>query len=266
MTVADFRNAQMPKLAPLRASFTENDVEDALKQMFLDMFEDLLAADTFDANVLGAAHLGSFDLVRKAINADGLVLLQGDREEAATRYLYRAWKSNDMQGRGMYFLRTYLQLLFPNQWEVKQLWQDKAQPYPTKLTTTPPAMVHGDNGHYLTSRLRILLDYNSETKEIIRLEDILHAVIPARFVPKFTFFVNIGPSPFYVGGTTLSAETVEIQPYQLTELESTGPLYVGAALIAVETVEILPLGNPVLALQDGTPLPLTDGAPLRLLH
>lgn len=70
----------------------------------------------------------------------------------------------------------------------------------------------------------------------------------------------------YVGGTTLSAETVEIQPYQLTELESTGPLYVGAALIAVETVEILPLGNPVLALQDGTPLPLTDGAPLRLLH
>jgi len=71
---------------------------------------------------------------------------------------------------------------------------------------------------------------------------------------------------FYVGGTTLSAETVEVQPYSLTELESQGPVYVGAALIVYETVEILPLGLPVLALIDGEPLSLTDGAPLRLLH
>ena len=71
---------------------------------------------------------------------------------------------------------------------------------------------------------------------------------------------------FYVGGTTISAEVVEIEPYSLTELQTQGPLYVGAALIVVETVEILPAGQPVLTLVDGAPLLLTDGAPLRLLH
>ena len=71
---------------------------------------------------------------------------------------------------------------------------------------------------------------------------------------------------FYVGGTTISAEVVEIEPYSLTELQTQGPLYLGAALIVVETVEILPAGQPVLTLVDGAPLLLTDGAPLRLLH
>lgn len=71
---------------------------------------------------------------------------------------------------------------------------------------------------------------------------------------------------FYIGGTTLSAEVVEIEPYSLTLLESRGPLYVGAALIVVETVEILPAGQPVLSLADGAPLLLTDGTALRLLH
>lgn len=71
---------------------------------------------------------------------------------------------------------------------------------------------------------------------------------------------------FFIGGTTLSAEVVEIEPYSLTLLESRGPLYVGAALIVVETVEILPAGQPVLGLVDGAPLLLTDGTALRLLH
>lgn len=71
---------------------------------------------------------------------------------------------------------------------------------------------------------------------------------------------------FYIGGTTVSAEVVEIEPYALTEIETSGPLYMGAALIVTEIVEILPLGAPVLALADGSPLALTDGAPLRLMH
>ena len=135
----DFQNAQLPRLIPLEGSFAENEAEADLKKLFLDLFGANLAGDSFDANVLGAAHLGSLDLVRKAVNTDGLVLLQGDREEAATRYLYRAWKSGDVQGRGLHFLRTYLQMLFPNECEVEQLWHDKESPYPTALYTTKPS-------------------------------------------------------------------------------------------------------------------------------
>ena len=71
---------------------------------------------------------------------------------------------------------------------------------------------------------------------------------------------------FYIGGTTLSAEVVEIEPYSLTLLESRGPLYVGAALIVVETVEIFPRGPLVLGLVDGAPLALADAAPLALMN
>ena len=135
----DFQNAQLPRLTPLEGSFAETEVEADLKRLFLDLFGTNLAGNSFYANVLGAAHLGSLDLVRKAVNTDGLVLLQGDREEAATRYLYRAWKSGDVQGRGLHFLRTYLQMLFPNECEVEQLWHDKESPYPTALYTTKPS-------------------------------------------------------------------------------------------------------------------------------
>ena len=71
---------------------------------------------------------------------------------------------------------------------------------------------------------------------------------------------------FYVGGTTISAEIVSVEPYKLTELETRGPLFVGAAVITYETVEIFPRGPGVLALIDGAPLQLTDGAPLRLMN
>lgn len=220
----DFSNAQLPRLLPLENSYTENEVEADLKQLFLDLFNDHLAADTFDVNVLGAAHLGSFDLVRKAVNADGLVLMQGDREEAATRYLYRAWKSGDVQGRGLHFLRTYLQMLFPNLCQVDQLWHDKAMPYPTGLYPSTPRfswwlhqigepglkldgtwgvgrrILNADESRadrpidtdqmYLTSRVEIVLDFSVNVRSIASLMHIIRSVIPARLLPVFRFWLN----------------------------------------------------------------------------
>ncbi|MGE4341171.1 MAG: hypothetical protein AB7E55_35275, partial [Pigmentiphaga sp.] len=133
-----FQNAQVPGLEPLRRSAAANAVEDDLRRLFCDLYDRLFADKAFDANVLGAAHLGSLDLVRRSINSDGLVLMQGDRESSATRYLYRAWKAGDGQGRGLHFLRTYLQVLFPNACEVNQLWQDREYPYTKALYSPRP--------------------------------------------------------------------------------------------------------------------------------
>lgn len=133
----DFPGAQLPAVAPLRESFASGQIEGELKNLFGELFE-AVSRDTFDASVLGAPHLGSFDLVRRATNHDGLVLLKGEREEATTRYLYRAWKSGDVQKRGLHFLRTYLQMLFPGQSEVRQLWHDKRFPYGTAFILNEP--------------------------------------------------------------------------------------------------------------------------------
>ncbi|HEJ4320070.1 TPA: hypothetical protein SL531_001357 [Pseudomonas aeruginosa] len=220
----DFSNAELPRLLPLENSYAENGVEADLKQLFLDLFNQHLAADTFDVNVLGAAHLGSFDLVRRAVNTDGLVLMQGDREEAATRYLYRAWKSGDVQGRGLHFLRTYLQMLFPNLCQVDQLWHDKNMPYPTGLYSSKPRFswwlhqlgepglkldgswgvgrriqdadesradreVDTDN-MYLTSRVEIVLDFSVNVRSVASLMHIIRSVIPARLLPLFRFWLT----------------------------------------------------------------------------
>lgn len=133
----DFPAARLPDAAPLRESFANGQIESELKSIFGDLFA-RISRDTFDASVLGTPHLGSFELVRRTVNHDGLVLLQGDREEAATRYLYRAWKAGDAQKRGLHFLRTYLQLLFPGETEVKQLWHYKSASYGDGFVVNEP--------------------------------------------------------------------------------------------------------------------------------
>lgn len=222
----DFANAQLPELRPLQGSYAADEVEAQLRDLFIDLFKSRLSATAFDANVLGAAHLGSFDLVRDSVNRDGLVLLQGDREEAATRYLYRAWKSRNNNGRGIHFLRTYLQMLFPNGTEVNQLWQDKNQPYPTSLYNAKPretywlyylgepglkldgawrigqkrpedqieyerSRVRDMSNMFLTSRIEIALDIAARPDSIATLINIIRSTIPARLYPIFKFWLRI---------------------------------------------------------------------------
>lgn len=184
----DFPNAQLPALTPIQKSFARDDIEADLKQVFLDLFETYLATDAFDVNVLGMAHLGTLGLVRKSVNADGLVLFPGEREEAATRYAYRAWKARNMQGRGLFFLKTYLQLLYPGYWDVEQQMQDKALLYPTALYDRS---THGDDtDKYLTSRLHIRLDVAGNITNVDSIVPVISAVLPARFVPKLSLIMH----------------------------------------------------------------------------
>lgn len=217
----DFPGAELPTLAPLISSFAENAVEADCKQLLIDLFDQHLAAAVFDANVIGAAHLGSLDLVRKAVSMDGLVLLQGDREEAATRYLYRAWKSADLQGRGLHFLRTYLQMLFPGECTVVQRWHTDNN-YPNFLCDPTPGYScryrhFGDDdlffddswsfganyyepdplmpqdeintsGLFLTSRLEITMGSSLNSNSIDRISSILSNCLPARFITGFRFW------------------------------------------------------------------------------
>jgi len=187
----DFSSAELPRLRPLERSFVENEVEEALKGLFLDLFRSHLAAKAFDGNVLGAAHLGSFELVRKAVNADGLALLKDHREEASTRDLYRAWKSADAQGRGLHFLRTYLQMLAPNAVSAYQLWQSKTKPYPSDLVAYPK------EGYFPTSRIGIYVNLVVaafskliDLQEINKLANFPETVMPARFVPIIKFMIG----------------------------------------------------------------------------
>jgi hypothetical protein len=214
----DFYSAALPTLAPLENSGSVNDYEEQFRLLVLDLFSELLAADVFDANVLGMPHLGSFDLVRREVNSDGLVMLQGDREEASTRYVYRAWRARNGQGRGLHFLKTYLQVLFPGQWDVTQIWFSTSDEYPVStvyndwwiprlgdpglafdgtwnLGLPVPWRTSGSmsdrDGVYLSSRVRIALDFlQVDTTTVTGLLDVIRGVVPARIVPVIVFWIR----------------------------------------------------------------------------
>lgn len=187
----DFQNAELPQLTPLENSFAENQLEAELKALFIKVVKETLGETLFDVNVAGAPHLGSFDLVRRRVNYEGLSLLQSEGEEAATRYLYRAWVARNRQGRGLHFLRTYLQLLFPNLCSVEQMWQEKDKEYPYALHTSleDENFVIDPKTMYLTSRVEIALDLSVETRSITTLTTIFRAILPARLMPQFRFWL-----------------------------------------------------------------------------
>ena len=129
-------------------------MEAELKDLFIKVYADTMAATADDINVYGAPHLGSFGLVERNIDRDGLSVLR-ETTEARIRYLFRSWRHLNPE-RGLHFLRLYLSALFGDSWTVEQLWQRKDQPYPTALATT--AEVGDSEDYFLTSRVRVDVD------------------------------------------------------------------------------------------------------------
>ncbi len=169
------------RLAPLIHSAQADQIEAELKQQFLDLFDDHLRDLEREINVYGAPHLGSLQLVERHVSRDGLALLRS--VDPSMRYLFKAWKARNPK-RGMHFLKTYLQLLYPNGWRVDQLWQDKAKTYPLGLVARGAVDSNAMSGtHYLTSRVRVSIDSESnDGSEFASITPALRAVVPAKFV------------------------------------------------------------------------------------
>lgn len=140
---------------PLVHSHAATDLEAELKDLFIQLYTNLLSETADDINVYGAPHLGSFSLIERNVDMDGLTALR-ETTEARIRYLFTAWRHRNPQ-RGMHFLRTYLACIFGENAEAAQLWQRKDEDYPTALKTEAEIAADGDdlNDYYLTSRVRV---------------------------------------------------------------------------------------------------------------
>lgn len=165
-------------IEPLLKTHADNDVEQELYQIFCDVFEEYVRGKERDVNVSGMPHLGSFDLVSRHVEKDGLALInKGD--EAAMRYLFKAWKARNPK-RGLHFIKTYLQLLWRGEASAYQMWQDKAHPYPTRLYESEQP------NSFLTSRIRVIFDdligRENITNEIRETAPALRSCLALRFV------------------------------------------------------------------------------------
>ncbi|SET44608.1 hypothetical protein SAMN05216326_12741 [Nitrosomonas marina] len=232
----DFPNAELPQLKPLANSFAVDEVENDLRNLFIDLFELMLAEQAFDENVLGVAHLGSLDLVRRMVNADGLSLLDIEREETATRYLYKAWKSRNKNGRGFYFLETYMQLLLPNQHNIEQMAQLKTAVYPKKLSP----LKYANDTKYSTSRVRISIESPETTwDDIDKMEPILRSIVPARLVLYFAKLTSWRQKN-YIGAACFSGAYSTVYPIASRPSEFRSELYIGIAVTEINLFTIYP--------------------------
>lgn len=170
----------LPKLYPLDASGEYDNVEAELKRQFITIFEDVLRTQEREINLFGAPHLGSLSLIERHVIRDGLALLRST--DPSMRYLFKSWRARNPK-RGMHFLRTYLQLIFPNNWVVSQLWQDKAKAYPLGLTPKSGVEADLEKTHYLTSRVRVLIDTEADDAQgVLATIPALRSIVPAKFV------------------------------------------------------------------------------------
>lgn len=210
--IFDFDSSQVPQMQALENSYTNNDLEKEIKELFLHLFKSKIGEDTFNAFVLGAQHLGSYPLVQKSLNSDGIALLNPEMAEIATRYLYRTWKSGDVQKRGLHIVRMYLRLLFGLGAEVSQLQQPRNEPYPSGLEPFDPKIGVKD-GYFLTSRVNLDIDLSYSGLPVKQLTNNIQSVLPAKFLPELRFanittkfehellFINFGQFTFHFIGT-----------------------------------------------------------------
>lgn len=162
-------------LVPLSKSHAATDLEADLRDLFIDVFEQLLKVKQDAINVYGAPHLGGLDLVTRNIEMDGLSFIRNDNYQSLY-YLLKSWKHLNPE-RGLHFLRTYVRAIFGLRSEVSQLWQKKSEPYPNHLRAE--SEVESETDYFLTSRVRVDLDTEIVPDRIVRT---MRTAAPARLV------------------------------------------------------------------------------------
>lgn len=166
-----------PELLPLARSHEADQLETELKGLFMLMFETHIRSEERYVNVLGMPQHGPRELIEMSLAEDGLSIYRGaDTASGAGSYLLRAWRAHNPK-RGLHLLETYLQLFWPNVWKANQMWQDKAEAYPT-------ALVPEDEGnHFLTSRVNVALPARvTNGGDLNAIQSGLRSALPARIV------------------------------------------------------------------------------------
>jgi len=189
--------ALLPIKKPLIKSHEVDNFETELKALMLELAKQFYSERLFDANVIGAAYLGSLDIVRRSIINDGLTVIRSIGDEATNHYLLKSWLSKNSQQRGLEFLESYLQLQFPNSAAVTQLWHEYGFEYPSALKN-----ISNKSSDWLTSRIFIeisidkLLEFSKSSvapaKALISelRRDVIN-IIPARLVPIAYYGIDI---------------------------------------------------------------------------
>jgi hypothetical protein len=173
--LSEFVARYTPDMQPLRESHEADTLESELKALFIELLGDFVRPAERLTNTVGIPHIGAFTQVERAVGAEGLAL-QRRGDQNAMRYVFRSWRARNPK-RGLHMLKTYLQLLWPNGWEMHQQWHKNGAPYTSDMSDTD----EGD--HYLTSRVMVFVHTaTTDGSDVASVAPSLRSVVPARIV------------------------------------------------------------------------------------
>ncbi len=163
------------QLAPLANSYVADALEADLKALFMSLFETFIRSGERAVNSSGFPQQSAIDQFERAVKSDGMAMIRRSNDNTM-RYLFRAWKARN-PGRGLHMLRAYLQLLWPNGWEMYQQWHHPTTAYPTALSDTQVP------GYFLTSRIKVsITSSDSSGTDVVAVTASLRSVLAARFL------------------------------------------------------------------------------------
>lgn len=169
-------------LSPILHSHAANELERAMAGVFTGIVQDLQIEQLNDIYSYGVPWRGSRTVVERFTKLNGLAVLRRDDDGLSDKLMsviYANWEAMASE-RGLGFLQFVLDMLYPDQNEVVQLWHSKA------LASSYPSHVSEQQGadQFLTSRVRIKIDAAVDIAELSELAPTMARLVPWQIVPE----------------------------------------------------------------------------------
>lgn len=166
---------------PLATQQENGQLEREWNEIFRAVFEKTLQKKTQEISVYGLPWAsGTEESIYPFFSLIGLNTLQTIHDIDKLSFLYKAWTVTNPK-RGFHFLRTFLQMVYPEAFTIYQLWQPKSETYPNGLVSESNAT---QETHWLTSRVRLEVeDWSEGSSQLLnKYRPVLQSIVSARFV------------------------------------------------------------------------------------
>lgn len=176
----------------IEKSFHQGELEHAMKAVFIGLIaqQHPTLSDIFDYT---APFMGTKQVIERFTKLNGLAILRRENDHVADKLMaiiLANWQALASE-RGLAFLQFVLDMLYPKQNQIIQLYHSKtkASLYPLYLSEQPT------DDSFLTSRIRIKIADNVDMKELVELVPVFRRLVPAHIVPDVTIQLELPDLP-----------------------------------------------------------------------
>lgn len=194
--------------APVMHSHHYDQMEQAMYAVFLALM-DKLTTPLDNLHHYGTPYLGNHEVVEAFTKLHGLAVLrrrsQSEKIMAIILQNYLALASE----RGVAFLRFVLDMLYPKQAELVQLWHDKANAhaYPEWVYDEPSG-----SKRFLTSRIRIYMQDSVDAAELAEIAPVFRKLVPWHIVPEIAFRLDAKIADLGIAVTMQTITVLDFSP------------------------------------------------------